>query len=173
MKNAILIAFLILLSTITSCKKKELSVRYPEDTEDTYLTPPERLCNKWWILDSVSLNGMDYTDTLDLYIGEYKFYIESKELKSQSFNAYYRNGKILTEKNLSQLNIKFYFSTSYEAIAFYSESTPFQSDTVISFAPYFYHPYTSNWEVRKLSNEQLKIKIQHKDTTIINYFKSI
>jgi hypothetical protein len=116
---------------------------------------------------------MDYTDTLDLYIGEYKFFIESKELKSQSFNAYYRNGKILPEKNLTQLNIKFYFSTSYDAIAFYSESTPFQSDTVISFAPYLYHPYTANWEIRTLSLNQFKIQIKHKDTTIINYYKSI
>jgi hypothetical protein len=174
MKNTILIALLATsVLFITCCKKKQLSVRYPEDTEDTYLTPPERLCNKWWILDSVSLNGMDYTDTLDLYIGEYKFYINSEEIEYHNTTIKYRIGKIETDKWAPEIGIMAFFDEPYQKINFSPATTPFQTDTVISYAPYLYHPYTSLWEIRKLTKDQIKIQIQHKDTTIINDYKSI
>ncbi len=174
MKNTILIALLATsVLFITCCKKKQLSVRYPEDTEDTFLTPPERLCNKWWILDSVSLNGMDYTDTLDLYIGEYKFYVYSEEITYNNFSTKYRNGIINTDKFTPQVGFKTFFINPFKTLSFHPNSQPFQTDTIISYAPYLYHPYTGGWDILQLSEINLKIILQHKDTTIINYYKSI
>lgn len=156
---------------ITCCKKKQYAVRYPEDPEYTYLTPPERLCDKWWILDSVSLNGMDYTDTVDLYIGDYKFFIDSKEFDINGFSSNYRNGVVETDKFYPQVGFITFFEGTYSALQFHLNVQPFMSDTVISFAPYLYHPYTSIWKILKLSESSLKITIQHKDTILINYYK--
>jgi hypothetical protein len=49
LKNTILFALLILLGTITSCKKWQK--QYPEDTERTKLNPTERLINKTWVFN--------------------------------------------------------------------------------------------------------------------------
>lgn len=157
---------------ITCCKKKEYAVRYPEDTEYTYISPPKRLCDKWWILDSISLNGKDYTDTVNFHVGEYSFFIKNEEIKISGTSLVKYKGSILTDKYFMPSSIDIFFSSPYTGFSIYPSDTPYKSDTVITYAPCLYHPYTGGWYITKLSNNILKINYTYKDTMIINYFKS-
>ena len=84
--NKLILFVLLLLTTIsfTGCNKWQH--RYPEDTERTKLTPPERLTNKWWTLQSASVNGVDYTDSVFQLFGKYQIYF-SLDLENVTVNG--------------------------------------------------------------------------------------
>jgi hypothetical protein len=74
MKNLLFILLAILLTT-ASCKKWQHE--FPEDGERTKKTPKERICDKWWVLSQVTLNGQDYTDSVYQQFGKYKVFFTS------------------------------------------------------------------------------------------------
>jgi hypothetical protein len=72
MKNLFFILITLLTLSSTSCKKWQH--KYPEDTERSKDTPFERLTNKWWTLKTASINGIDYTDSVNTVYGTYRIY---------------------------------------------------------------------------------------------------
>jgi hypothetical protein len=170
MKNIILIVLLILLGSITSCKKWQK--QYPEDTERTKDTPTERLSNKWWTLQNASINGKDYTDSVYQHFGKFKIYFGSTlyQTSLQGNDRYY--GLINTELETS-------FTTIWTIVD--NETvigiTPFQgtNSNAISIVPCFLsHSSFTIWSysILKLSNNEFKISIKSNtnDSTVINNF---
>ena len=170
MKHFILL-LLVALMVSTGCKKK-YEKRYPEDTENTYLTPAERLCDKWWVLDSVSLNGVDYTDSVAGIIGQCTFFVHTAEFDEIGIAGLkYRNGTVNTQNSISKLNFHFYLENDLSLATFYPNNSVFNRDTILTLVPHFFRPYTAHWDVRKLSATELKLQLQAGDTLLVNYYK--
>ncbi len=169
MKNTILIALLILLGTITSCNKWQK--QYPEDTERTKDTPTERLTNKWWTLQSVTLNGKDYTDSVYQLFGKYQIYFSSN-IRSifngiETFNSY-----VKTE---IETPVQAVWRFTNNEMSFISAPENGNNSLKISIVPcYIRYVSFSTFEfnILKLSLNELKIKITNtnNDSTIINNF---
>jgi len=75
MKRILLIS-LVALFVLSSCNKWQH--RYPEDTERTKDSPTKRLTNKWWTLESATVNGIDYTDSVKLKLGVFRIFFSTE-----------------------------------------------------------------------------------------------
>lgn len=82
MRIVILNLFILILLALTSCTKWQH--QYPEDTERSKLTPMERLAGKTWTLQQVTLNGMDYTDSVFNQIGKFQINFGMSKISSMS-----------------------------------------------------------------------------------------
>ena len=164
---------LVLLVCLVGCvkKKKKLGPRYPEDTEDTYLSASTRLCNHWWVLDSASINNIDYTDSVFNILDGYKLCIYSEVSQDINNPQYkYRRGTVSTQSNYGNLGLIVVNSNNFIPLNIYPSVTIFNKDTFISPVPYFCYPYTASWEIRKLSENELKIQFQRGDSLFVNYY---
>jgi len=171
MKHIIYLTLLTLLVLFSCCKKK-YEKRYPEDTESTYDSPEERLCDKWWVLDSVSVNGVNFTDSVHNMVGIYRFSISLNKIKSGIFE--FRESLINIENPNVNFNVGFSTDKEFSSLYFVDLDGFFHGkDTVFSFIPFFYKPQSANWDIRKLEQHNLKIQTSGNDTVLINYFKSI
>lgn len=70
---------------LVGCNKWEH--QYPEDTVRSKETPLKRLVDKWWILQNVTVDGKNYTDSVKNKIGDYKI-IFKNEKAAQSGTKY-------------------------------------------------------------------------------------
>ena len=165
-----LLVFMVAIFCTFSCCKKKYEKRYPEDTENTYATPTERLCNKWWVLDSASLNGINYTDTILNNCGGYALYINNEEQNESGFKFRYSTISILTPNK--GFSVLFLTNSDFTSFAYSDADGIFHhKDTVYSYVPFLFKPYSAVWEIRKLSNSMLKLQYSNTDTLLINYYK--
>ena len=174
MKNIFFSLFLGFIF-ITSCDKKNKPIRvhYPEDTQDYDATPSERISNKWWVLDSVSLNGIDYTDTVFNTVGEYKLFLSTTE-DSQS-GVTVKFGNLFTSIPLLESNDNYMLITWAIADKLYMNfSTGPIKQGMNTFAPMLFPPRYENyskWNILYLTPNNFKLLLSKNDTTIVNYFK--
>lgn len=171
----LLCTIIVGLLFITSCDKKNKPIRYryPEDIEDYDATPTERIANRWWILDSVSLNGMDYTDTVYNKVGEYKLYLSTTEDESNGQTV--KLGSLFTSIPILVSNDPFtYITWAISANLHLNFNTgPFKQD-INTFTPLLCLPLVENyskWQIMYLKSSGFKLLLSKTDTTIINYFK--
>jgi hypothetical protein len=87
MKNVLLSVVMIIL--FSNCSRWQH--QYPEDTERSKETPVQRLLDKKWVLQNVTLNGTDYTDSVFNQIGNFRiaFYDQSASSPSDPYDYYY------------------------------------------------------------------------------------
>jgi hypothetical protein len=164
---------LIAICLFGACrKKKEFGPRYPEDTDDTYLSAADRLCDKWWVLDSATINGVDYTDSVFNMLGELKFNVNSAIHQDVNNPQYkYRMGTISTVSTYGNLGIIVFLYENSNTIGIKPNVTIFNKDTFITCAPHFAYPYSAVWEIRKLSENEFKIQFLRGDSLFVNYYK--
>lgn len=171
MKNKLLLACIIILLA-SSCKKWQY--KYPEDTDRTKDSPTERLTNKWWTLESVTLNGVDYTDTIKNQFGIYQIYF-SQESYNQGFNEVFEKfyGTIKTDFEPEVVSIWGFATLQELALGPLGGN----NSNKISLVPCYLKTgsFYLKYEILKLSSNELKFSIKNikNDTTIINYFKHI
>lgn len=169
MKRAILIPIFLLL-LFSSCKKWQN--KYPEDTEKTKVTPIDRLTGKWWTLQSASVNGIDYMDTVKQQFGKYEIYFSNKE---------YDPGVWPDKRYYS--SIKTEIEPEFAAIWRFKEyETLFTLGRLVGEFPFFsfmpcyldYEIFLTPYTILKLSDSEFKFSTQNinKDTTVVYNFIS-
>jgi hypothetical protein len=167
MKNTLLILIIFLCSCL-GCKQK-YEKRYPEDTSNSLETPEERVRNKWWVLDSVSMNGIDYTDSVHDKIGNLSMY-----LGESVYSRPYFKGQAESDLE-SAFGIIWAFTTSRDQIGIYRDpvTPPFflPLSLYINFSDTNFTKQAAT--VLKLSTSEFKICIKSNDNNIviINKFK--
>lgn len=172
MKNLLLLlAFTTMIVTL-SCKKWQH--QYPEDTEQTKLTPTERLVGKWWTLSKATLNGKDYTDSVKNKIGNFKFNLETA--------GQYSLGKLDGYKGSAESEKEGGYGTYWnlynneECIGMSRILSAFNYPTILIF-PFYFKYYETGFllqrnNILKLNEHELKISVQNisGDSIIINEF---
>ncbi len=162
----ILILLTLAITTCSSCKKWQH--KYPEDTERTKLTPTERIINKWWVLDAVTLNGINYMDSVTNKIGKMRVYLTDDKADINNLKGILENDAEFAK------SIIWTFFNNENQIAIYrtNGSIPFFLPVVFFIDPNFPSFYDQPYDVLKLSTSELKISIRTKsnDTVIINKF---
>lgn len=157
-----------MLICLSACKKWQH--QYPEDSEKTKLTPTERLTNKWWTLQSTSVNGVDYTDSVHTIFGEYRIYFTQNLFDITNVELYYG----WVSSNLQPKFTSIWNFNNGEAdlgIGPLNGSDPIKDD----FLPcYMNNSFMMQYKIEKLLNNELKISVQskNKDTIVVNYFIS-
>lgn len=165
--------FLFLLCftlTFTSCKKWQH--QYPEDTERTKDTPMERLTNKWWVLQKVTLNGQDFTDSVHNIHGVYKIYFSENLFATSTDGLEHFYGTISSDIGPAFVSVwTLHSKESNLAIGPLIAAAPIE----FAFIPGYLNNGSFNqfdYFILKLNASELKISINtlNNDTTINNYF---
>lgn len=142
-------AFVMMLS---SCNRWQH--QYPEDTERTKLTPLERLSNKWWSLETVTINGSDITDSMKNVLGYYRMYLSSKVWGTSCCDTKIFDASIVTEKDSS-------YSGSWilDNSETYFTITALPARNILALAPSYY-PFPINppgYTILKMNQSNFKI----------------
>lgn len=161
---------------ISACTKWQK--QYPEDSERTKETPTTRLTGKWWTLQSATLNGKDYTDSVYQMFGKYQIYFSKSILSTTNYlNTYSGNIKTGLEPAFTT---RWRFENNEEDVYIGAENGNGgngNNSSKVSIVPcYLSEMGYQFWEfkVLKLTNSQLKIGIHtsSNDSIITNNFIS-
>ena len=169
------IMLFVCLAFITSCdkKNKQWRVHYPEDTQEYDATPIERISNRWWVLDSVSVNGIDYTDTVYNTVGEFGLFFSTKEDSQSGVTVTF--GQIYSSIPILENNNNYLLITWAIADKLYMNfSTGPIKKGMNTFVPMLFPPRYENyskWNILYLTPNSFKLLLNKSDTTIINYYK--
>jgi hypothetical protein len=179
MKN---LAYIIIIFSFTQlgCGPKSQTLvghKFPEDTEATTKSSTERLIDKWWILNKVSINGIDLTDSVKKQIGECSF-----KLTNQGFgnSGAYPPGSmrgVCFSDTSGQFPIYWIQSDLTEAIGL-TDLAGCISCAYYPFSVFFPNHLTSSsfnmkgQMIRKLNQHELKVRFENNnaDTIIVNEY---
>ena len=164
---------IITLAIVNGSSCKKWKHKYPEDPERTKDTPIKRLTGKWWILESATLHGVDYTDSVFQLYGKYQIYFNESlyETSINGNNSYY--SEIHTDIE-PQFTVIWGFSKTEENIQIIPLNGT--NSNKISIVPgYLTHSnfYYFYYTILKLTSTEFKISISstNSDSTVINTFK--
>ena len=169
------ISFFIVVIVLSCCKKeKPLRIRYPEDTQDYDATPVERIANKWWVLDSVSVNGVDYTDTVYNLVGNYSIHLSSYRDGPNYLGHLRTDSALLTEPNYGLFAL--YWLLGEDLTVWRGMQSGLFKPNIFSYTSILYYPNSISydyriWKIHTITSNMLKVSLTRNDTTIINYFK--
>ncbi len=166
MKKLLLLSIIALLA-FSSCKKWQH--KYPEDPARTKNTPTERLTGKWWTLQSASVNGKDYTDSVYQIFGKYQIYFSSAILSTDFKGDKYYSGNVKTDLE-PPFSAVWRFTSNEEYITIASENgnNSNKNSVVPCYIGGLYAPFT----ISKLTKDEFKISVLWGNGfTIFNTFK--
>jgi hypothetical protein len=133
------------------------------------------LCDKWWVLDKVTLNGQDYTDSIDQIFGEYKVFFTNEKLPKQSATSQDIFRCDLNITNQPKSNCGWKFPTIDKFLLGYTDMDSNITNR-FSIIPAHLHQYSffpGEYIISKLTESEFKITISSRsgDSIVQNYFK--